>query len=184
MLAVYKSKRSRYILFITIGILLLLITGATVWYYTKPVITTASETAEKSDKHAPPAPGSFKVVPTDKNPSADQTGVPNIKTSDDTPTSAAFPTTQPNLQVAITSTRQSGSKLYVKSQIIPAATGTCRTELTRDNQPPITSESQIDGEHCETPFDTSSMAKGSWTLTLKAFVANNVATASKSITIQ
>lgn len=151
----------------------------------------SNQSATKKQPSAPPTVSAdrLEVDPHDHDPAAEQHGVDGIHTTDESAGAAAFPTTQPNLVVQITGVKQIGAQLVATTTVTPKAEGTCTAELTRPDNPPISKPSPLvatgDGSSCkDTTLDVSQAARGEWSLTLKVQVGNNVATATKAVTLK
>lgn len=119
------------------------------------------------------------------DPGATQRGVDTDSAPTDTAASRAFPTTQPNLAVTITSTDIQNGTLVVKTTITPTAQGTCAAQISGDTQTYATKTISFQGTSCENlSFDISKLEKGTKVVTVVVMVGPNVATASLPVTIR
>lgn len=145
----------------------------------------------KKQPSAPPTVSAdrLEVEPHDHDPGAVQEGIEGVHTSDESAGAAAFPTTQPNLVVEITSVKQASNQFASLTTITPKAEGACTIELTRQDNNTLTKTSPLvaagNTSACkDTTIDVSQAARGEWTLTVKVQVGSNVATATKSVILK
>jgi hypothetical protein len=172
-------------LIIGVILVLLLIAVAMILFYKKTAPNNSRSTSEHStsQQHVD-NPDSFTVKPTNNDPGAVQTGI-DTQTSDESAGAAAFPTTQPNLSVAIRSVKQAGQTLTVDTAINPNADGMCTIELTREGHATITKSANFSGSSCmDKSLSLQNASSGSWNLTVKVVVGSNVATATQAVTIR
>lgn len=181
MLRVKKSNRRKRTVLLAasvIGVLLLL--SGIIYLVFRPVdpeqAASRDSQTNKSDEFIP--------EPTHQDPGAQQEGVPDIETSNESPSSAAFPTTQPNLAITIESATQTGSNLRVNAKIEPNAKGSCTLRLSRGGQTAIEHTVAADGSTCTMTVNVSGLTKGEWTATTQVMVESNVATSSRLIIIK
>ena len=126
------------------------------------------------------------VLPEYDDPSAKQTGVDDIETSDGSAPSAAFPTTQPNLTVSLSSITQSSKKLIVETEIAPQLNeGSCTIRLSRDGNILTEKEISVQNNKCTNQnIDISSINPGQVDVTVLIRSGDNVANSTKSFTIK
>jgi hypothetical protein len=180
------QKRTVIIFTVLVGLCLVGSVGVYAFMKTRPAPATGDKKHPTTTISKPT--DRLNVQPEEENPGAHQHGIIGTETSDESAGAAAFPTSQPNLVVEITQTNKSGSQLVITTAISPKAEGSCTVELTRTGQNSITKtfalESANGGSQCQNGrLDVSLAASGEWTLTIKVQVGNNVATATKSVTL-
>lgn len=186
-----RQKQSRKPLVISITILVVLVlVGLLVFsYYTISQQQPSSITDGKKTPPIVPKPTDrLAVEPHNYDPGAKQQAVEGVHTSDESAGAAAFPTTQPNLVVEITGTRQINGAFSASTTISPKAEGSCIVELTRLGRDSLTKTTQlVTTDHTtackDTSIDITKVTKGEWTLTVKIQVGSNVATATKIVTL-
>lgn len=182
------SKKRRLLIIIATVVIL---TGSFGMYvFLKRQISSTTDNKHSSVPPTLPKPTDrLAVEPHNYDPGAQQSGVDDVHTSDESAGAAAFPTTQPNLVVEITSARQSGNQFVIAATISPRASGSCTIELTRADTASLTKTSPLvttgDASNCkDTAIDITQAVRGDWTLTVKVQVGSNVATATKAVTLK
>lgn len=181
-----NKKPRRKVVFIVFLTFLAALIALGIWFF---LFKTKYQPPQSATKQSPPSDSIVDKQQKDikEDPSANQAGVndPTHIPSDNSPSSAAFPTTQPNLEVSITSINQQGKLLSIGTAITPNASGSCVIEVYQPGATTLKQTTTISGDRCaNSTIDVSSAQPGAWTVTIKVFVEENVATATKGVNLQ
>lgn len=192
MIQLPRKKSRKRIIVIVLAITLVLSAlgaGAYAFYKTRSPSKPTDSQQPSTPPTLPKPTDRLHVEPHDHDPGAQQRGVDDVHTSDESAGAAAFPTTQPNLTVEITDIKQAGNQLAVMTAITPKAEGICTVELTRLGSVPRTKKSSLvttgNTTSCkDATLDINQLLREEWTLTVKVQVNDNVATATKTVMLK
>ena len=176
------SPRTRILLLLAL-LLAIIVSGLVVLYANRQSPNQESTSTSTSTTDTSAASNEDNDSPI-SDPRADQTGAGGIKTSEESGSAHAFPTTKPSLSVQIKNVEQSGDTLSVTAAVLPSAKGVCTVELSRSGSETISKSSDFNGSSCDVlSISVAQADTGSWDLTIKVIVDSNVATSTRSVTL-